>query len=114
MEKYNARFAKAPFDDRYVQRALVAGHDDLDDAFAWKEERSVSMNLTLQYDQVLFILEPTGIARSLARKRVTVIDCPDGRLAIRHNGVDLPKLLGGVNHPAAAQDQIERHCHLLI
>jgi hypothetical protein len=29
---------------------------------------------------------------------------------IRHS----VKLLGGVNHPAAAQDQIERHCHLLI
>ena len=48
------------------------------------------MNLTLQYDQVLFILEPNGIARSLTRKRVTVIDYPDGRLAIRYNGVDLP------------------------
>ena len=60
MEKYNARFAKAPFDDRDVHRTLVAGHDDLDDAFAWKEERTVSVNLTLQYDQVLFILEPTG------------------------------------------------------
>ncbi len=90
MEQYNARFAKAPFDDRDVHRTLVAGHDDLDDAFAWKEERTVSMNLTLQYDQVLFILEPTGITRSLARKRVTVIDYPDGRLAIRYHGVDLP------------------------
>jgi hypothetical protein len=90
MEKYNARFAKAPFDDHDVHRALVVGHDDLDDAFAWKEERTVSMNLTLQYDQVLFILEPTGIARSLARKRVTVVDYPDGRLAIRYNGLDLP------------------------
>jgi hypothetical protein len=89
MEKYNARFAKAPFDDRDVHRPL-AGHDDLDDAFAWKEERTLSVNLTLQYDQVLFILEPTGIARSLARKRVTVVDYPDGRLAIRYNGVDLP------------------------
>jgi hypothetical protein len=59
MEKYNERFAKAPFDDRDVHRQL-AGHDDLDDAFAWKEERTVSVNLTLQYDQVLFILEPTG------------------------------------------------------
>jgi hypothetical protein len=29
-------------------------------------------------------------ARCLARKRVTVIDYPDGRLAIRHNGIDLP------------------------
>ncbi len=90
MEKYNARFAKVPFDDRDVHRTLVTGHDDLDDAFAWKEERTVSVNLTLQYDQVLFILEPSGIARSLARKRVTVIDYPDGRLAIRYNGVDLP------------------------
>jgi hypothetical protein len=71
MEQYNARFAKPPFDDRDVHRSLT-GHDDLDDAFAWKEERTVSVNLTLQYDQVLFILEPTGIARSLARKRVTV------------------------------------------
>lgn len=48
------------------------------------------MNLTLQYDQVLFILEPTGIARSLARKRGTVIDYSDGRLAIRYTGVELP------------------------
>ena len=89
MEQYNARFAKTPFDDRDVHRPL-ADHDDLDDAFAWKEERTVSVNLTLQYDQVLFILEPTGITRSLARKRVTVVDYPDGRLAIRYNGVDLP------------------------
>lgn len=89
IDDYNARFAKAPFDDRDIHRPL-AGHDDLDDSFAWKEERSVSVNLTLQYDQVLFILEPTGIARSLARKRVTVIDYPDGRLAIRHDGIDLP------------------------
>ena len=89
MEKYNARFAKAPLEDRDLHRPL-ASYEDIDDAFAWKEERSVSVNLTLQYDQVLFILEPTKIARSLARKRVTVVDYPDGRLAIRYNGVDLP------------------------
>jgi hypothetical protein len=89
MADYNARFAKAPFSDKDLHRPL-AGHDDLDDALAWKEDRSVSVNLTLQYDKVLFILEPNEIARSLARKRVTVIDYPDGRLAIRHNGVDLP------------------------
>jgi hypothetical protein len=50
----------------------------------------VSVNLTLQYDQVMFILEPNEITRSLARKRVMVIDYPNGRLTIRHNGVDLP------------------------
>jgi hypothetical protein len=35
MEQYNARFAKAAFDDRDVHRALIAGHDDLDETFAW-------------------------------------------------------------------------------
>ena len=89
IDDYNARFAKAPLEDRDVHRPL-AGHDDLDDAFAWKEQRTVSMNLTLAINQVLFILEPNGIARSLTRKRVTVIDYPDGQLAIRYNGVDLP------------------------
>src|SRR4030088_2864797 len=88
MEQYNARFAKAPLEDRDVHRPL-AGHDDLDDAFAWKEERTVSMNLTLQYDQVLFILEPTGIARSLARKRGTAIDSPAERRGNRYDGIDL-------------------------
>src|SRR5262249_38709845 len=43
-----------------------------------------------KYDQVLFILEPNEITRSLACKRVMVLDYPDGRFAIRHNGVDLP------------------------
>ena len=89
MADHNARFAKAPFDERDLHRPL-AGDDDLDDAFAWKEDRTVSKNLTLQYDKVLFILEPNEITRSLACKRVMVLDYPDGRFAIRHNGVDLP------------------------
>ncbi len=76
MTDYNARFAKPPFHDKNLHRPC-AGHDDLDDAFAWKEERTVSVNLTLRYDQVMFILEPNEITRSLARKRVTVIDYPD-------------------------------------
>ena len=47
MADYNARFAKPPFDDRDLHRGC-ADHDNLDDAFAWKEERTVSVNLTLQ------------------------------------------------------------------
>ena len=89
MADYNTRFAKAPFDERDLHRPIV-GDDDLDDAFAWKEDRTVSKNLTLQYDEVLFILEPNEITRSLACKRVMILDYPDGRFAIRHNGVDLP------------------------
>ena len=50
----------------------------------------MSQNLTLQYDQVMFILEPNEITRPLARQRVTVFDYPDGRLAIKHKGIELP------------------------
>jgi hypothetical protein len=38
--------------------------------------------LTLQYDKIIFILEPTNQAKAAIGKRVTVMDYPDGRLAI--------------------------------
>jgi hypothetical protein len=85
---YNARFAKLPANNKDLHRRLGPG-DDLEDAFAWKEERTLSQALTLQYDKVIFILEPSEQAKAAIGKRVTVIDYPDGRLAIRHNGVDL-------------------------
>ena len=89
MDEHNRRFAKAPRDECNLHRPL-GPTDDLDEVLAWKEERTVSNSLTLQYDKVIFILKPTAITRGLARKRVTVVDYPDGRLAIQHNGVDLP------------------------
>jgi hypothetical protein len=89
MEDFNARFAQPPFDTRDLHRPL-APHDDVDEAVAWKELRTLTYNLTLQYDKVMFILEPTEITRPLARQRIMVIDYPDGRVVLRHQGVDLP------------------------
>jgi hypothetical protein len=86
---YNARFAKEPRLAEDLHRPL-APHDDLDGALTWREERTVTGSLTLHYDKVLFLLEPADAARGLARKRVTVHEFPDGRLAIRHKGRDLP------------------------
>jgi hypothetical protein len=44
----------------------------------------------VQYDRVMFILEPNDITRVLARKKVTVYDFPDGRIEVRHQGLALP------------------------
>jgi transposase len=88
MADYNARFAKAPANSKDLHRRLGPG-DDLDDAFAWKEERTLSRALTLQYDKILFILEPSEPAKAAIGKRVTVVDYPDGRLSIRYKGVEL-------------------------
>jgi hypothetical protein len=85
---YNARFAKPPANHKDLHRPLRVG-DNLDDAFAWKEERTLSQALTLQYDKVVFILGPSEQAKAAIGKRVTVVDYPDGRLAIRYRGIDL-------------------------
>jgi len=88
MADYNSRFAKPPTNKKNLHRPLRAG-DDLDDAFAWKEQRRLSQALTLQYDRVMFILEPSEPAKAAIGKYVTVFDYPDGQLSIRYNGVDL-------------------------
>jgi len=85
---YNKRFAKPAANGKDLHRPLRAG-DDLEDAFAWKEERTLSRALTLQYDKVVFVLAPTDQAKAAIGKRVTVFDYPDGRLSIRYKGVEL-------------------------
>ncbi len=92
MAAYNARFAKVARDAWDMHRS-VAGTDDLDTAFSWQEKRTVSGNLTLQYEKVLFLLRLRELTRSLARKRVKVHDFPDGRFEIRHQGMALPYLV---------------------
>ena len=89
LEAYNARFAKAPANPKDLHRALRA-KDKLEDVFAWRVERHVSQNLTLQYDKVLFILEDTPEARDASGKKVEVSDFPDGRVEVRYKGALLP------------------------
>jgi hypothetical protein len=89
MADYNRRFAKPARNDKDLHRPL-APHDDLDGSFAWRVERTVTQSLTVQYDRVMFILEPNEITRALARKKVTVYDFPDGRIEVRHQGLALP------------------------
>src|SRR5215471_14609454 len=89
MADYNARFAKPPANKKDLHRPLRAG-DDLENAFAWKEQRRSSQALTLQYDKIIFILEPSEPAKAAIGKYVTVFDYPDGRLAIRHTGSTSP------------------------
>ena len=89
LANYNARFGKPPRNPKDLHRPLTA-FEDLDEAMAWREERTVTANLTLHYNKVMFLLEPNEITRAAARQRVVVHDYPDGRLAIRWHGVDLP------------------------
>ena len=66
---HNARFAKPPLNARNLHRPLTVT-DDLDEVIAWREVRTVTSNLTLHYDRMLLLLEPTSFARGLARKKL--------------------------------------------
>jgi hypothetical protein len=56
---------------------------------AWREERTVTRNLTLHYDRMMLLLDPTPLARGLVRKKVEVVNYPDGRFAVQFNGAVL-------------------------
>jgi hypothetical protein len=86
---YNTRFGRDPVNAKNLHRPLMAA-DNLDEILAWREERTVTLNLTLQYDQMMLLLEPTPFARGLVRKRVEVVNYPDGRFAVQFEGTTLP------------------------
>ena len=86
---YNARFGREPANAKNLHRTLTAA-DDLDEILAWREQRTVTQNLTLHYDRMTLILEPTSLARRLVRKKVEVVNYPDGRFAVQFDGKSLP------------------------
>ncbi len=86
---HNARFAKAPRNAKDLHRPLTEA-DNLDEIMAWREARTVTKNLTLHYDRMMLLLEPTLFARGLAGKKVDVVNYPDGRFAVQFEGTSVP------------------------
>jgi len=89
MADYNARFAKPPTNKKDLHRPLQAPMIWRTRLPGRRSARCPRQALTLQYGKVIFILEPSEQAKAAIGKRVTVIDYPDGRLSIRHNGIEL-------------------------
>ena len=89
LEQLNAKFAKEPQNATDMHRPLTEV-DDLEDALCWQESRTVSNSLSVQYDRVMYLLEPGELTNDLRRKRVTIFDYPDGTISIKYEGVSLP------------------------
>jgi transposase len=88
VEVQNKRHARLPELPEDAHRALLPG-EDIDAIFTWREIRTLSSALSLQYDNVLYLIEPTEQNRMLAGRRVTVSEFPDGRIKIGHEGRDI-------------------------
>jgi transposase len=87
-ERYNARFAKPPANNKDLHRPLTE-MDRLDDILCWRETRKVSRQLVVNYNRMKFTLEPNEFTKKLPGKQVEILDFPDGRLQIRAKGVPL-------------------------
>jgi len=85
---YNRRFSREPANAKDLHRPLSSA-DDLDEILAWREQRTVTRNLTLHYDRMMLLLDPTPLTRGLVRKKVEVVNYPDGRFAVQFNGTAL-------------------------
>jgi hypothetical protein len=89
MADYNRRFARQPANAHDAHRALLPS-EKLERVFTWQEERRLTMNLTLHYKRVMYLVEPSEAAQSAAGRQVLVRETTDGVISIEHKGVALP------------------------
>lgn len=90
MERYNAKFAKAPAKHDNLHRALNIEPDRLAEVFCLREKRHVTKNLMLKYGRKCIKLEVNDLTRGLVGKYIDVYEMADGRIQVRAKGVVLP------------------------
>ena len=90
VERFNAKFAKAPAHPDNLHRALNVEPDRLADILCWRDTRSVGRQLTLMYERKKYMLEVNDTTRDLVGKDVETYAFADGRFQIRWKGVSLP------------------------
>src|SRR3977135_4212989 len=93
-----------PASERDLHRP-IASTNDLDDILCWREQRSVSRQLVINYNRMKFMLRPNKTSAAVAGKLVDIYDFPDGRLEIRWKGLPLPY---------SVFDQLQRVSHAAI
>jgi hypothetical protein len=81
IEIHNRKFGKLPISPRNAHRELLP-HEKLEETFCWQEDRTLSNNLTFQYNKIMYLV--------IARKRVTVYDYPDASIEVRYESKPLP------------------------
>ena len=84
IEHFNQKFAKCARNSKNLHLPLTESNLELDDIFTWQEPRKVTKNLTITYDKCIYILEPTELNHKLAGQYISILEYPDGTLALMH------------------------------
>ena len=90
VDRYNAKFAKAPRRADNLHRPMNIEPDRLRDVFCFRDERLVSKQLAFSYERQRIILAENEITRDLPGKYVDTFAFPDGRFEVRWRGVPVP------------------------
>ena len=87
MNRFNAKFAKAPTCPDNLHRALNIEPSRFDEVVCLRDKRCVSRDLTLKYDHKRIKLEVNDLTRGLVGKYIDVYEMADGRFQVRVNGI---------------------------
>jgi transposase len=99
---FNSRFARVPRDSQDAHRPLRR-QDDLARIFTVQETRSLSKNLTLQYNRVIYQIETPRPSYALRKATVLVRENAAGQVAIEYKG---KPLIYSVHHEQARQAEV--------
>jgi transposase len=100
--EFNARFAKAPRDAENAHRPLRR-QDDLARILTIQESRSLSKNLTLQYNRVIYQIQTKRPSYALRHATVLVRENAAGQVTIEYKGKPLAYT---VHHEQSRQAEV--------
>jgi transposase len=89
MQEFNARFGEDPRSSVDMHRPLTA-KEDLARILTWQETRSVSKNLTIQFEKVVYQIQTDRPSYALRNAQVTVCLNPQEQVTLLYNGKALP------------------------
>lgn len=112
VERYNARFAKAPRRPDDLHRALNVGPDRLRTILCLREHRYVGAQLSFRFQRNRVILDETEITRGLAGKYVETLVFADGSFEVRWKGAALPYTVFSKDQQRVTQAAIVENKHL--
>jgi transposase len=112
VERFNAKFAKAPAKPDNLHRALNIEPDSLREVFCFQDQRYVGQQLTFSYERKRIMLEQSDITRGLVGKYVDTFAFPDGRLEIKWKGIALPFTVFAKDQQRVTHAAITENKHL--
>ena len=102
LEDFNQRFAEDPRSSVDAHRPLTA-NNDLARILTWQETRSLSKNLTLQFEKLVYQIQTDRPSYALRNAQVTVCLNAQQEVTILYNGKPLPYT---IYHQQAKQAEV--------